>query len=204
MLALDTAYDPDPYTDEDDAALLRRLRDGELGAFDELVERTGGRMLAIARSMLGHDEDARDAVQDAYLCAFRSIDRFDGRSLLSTWLHRITVNACLMRLRTRRRRPDACWRRRGLPKSATGWPSSEDSAGAAWPDPSVFLQRRELVALLRRQIDELPREFREVLMLRDVHQLDTIAAADALKLSVPGVKTRLHRARRALRSGLDD
>lgn len=159
-------------------------------------------MLAVARSMLGHDEDADDAVQDAYLSAFRSLDRFDGRSRLSTWLHRITVNACLMRLRSQRRRPDGSWRRRQC--SDPDLHTTRDVASAHRPDPSVHLQRRELCALVQTRIDELPGEHREVLYLRDVLQLDTSAAADALNISVPGVKTRLHRARRALKSRLEN
>jgi hypothetical protein len=91
---------------EPDARLIERLRAGDNAAYEELINLTGGRLLAVARRMLGREEDAQDAVQDVFLSAFKSLDRFDGRSLLTTSLHRICVNACLMKLRSRRRRPE--------------------------------------------------------------------------------------------------
>ena len=98
------ASSPNPVSD--DLRLRERLLAGEEGAYEELVRRYGGRMLAVARRFLPVEEDARDAVQDAFLSAFRSIDRFEGHAQLSTWLHRIVVNASLMKLRTRRRHPE--------------------------------------------------------------------------------------------------
>ena len=95
-----------PEARERDRALLERLRAGEDDAFRELVEANTGPMLAVARRFLRNEDDARDAVQDAFLSAFRALERFEGDALLSTWLHRITINACLMKLRTRRRRPE--------------------------------------------------------------------------------------------------
>ena len=85
---------------------LARLRAGDEAAYDALVREYGSRMLAVARRMLRSEEDAADAVQDAFVSAFAAIDRFRGGSSLYTWLHRIVVNACLMRLRTRGRRSD--------------------------------------------------------------------------------------------------
>ena len=85
----------------DEAAMLARLRSKDEAAFDELVDAAAGRMLAVARKMMPTEADAEDAVQDAFLSAFKSLDRFDGRSKLTTWLHQITVNACLMKLRSR-------------------------------------------------------------------------------------------------------
>ena len=96
----------DPEARARDKALLERLRAGEDAAFRELVEANTGPMLAVARRFMRNEDDARDAVQDAFLSGFRALERFAGDSLLSTWLHRITINACLMKLRTRRRRPE--------------------------------------------------------------------------------------------------
>ncbi|HTF32220.1 MAG TPA: sigma-70 family RNA polymerase sigma factor [Myxococcota bacterium] len=90
-----------------DAALLARLRSGESAAFEELVRDHGARLLGVAKRLLRHDEDARDAVQDAFFSAFRGLEKFEGEARLSTWLHRIVVNAALMKLRTRRRKPEA-------------------------------------------------------------------------------------------------
>ena len=93
--------EPEPSTREE--PLLLRLRAGEEAAFADLVRENAGRLLAVARRMLGSEDDSRDALQEAFLQAFRGIDRFQGDARLSTWLHRILVNACLMRLRARGR-----------------------------------------------------------------------------------------------------
>ena len=87
-----------------DAALVDQLRAGDRQALETLVRRYGGRMLATARRLVGTDDDARDVVQEAFIAAFRAIDTFAGTARLSTWLHRIVINAALMRLRSRRRR----------------------------------------------------------------------------------------------------
>ncbi len=97
---------PPPASAVDEKPLLERLRRRQDAAYEELVRVYGGRMLAVARRFLRSEEDARDAVQDAFLSAFRSIDAFEGNSRISTWLHRIVVNASLMKLRTRRRKPE--------------------------------------------------------------------------------------------------
>src|SRR4029077_4578014 len=87
----------------DDVALLERIRAGDEGACEALVRQHGGRMLAVARRFLRTEEDSADAVQDAFLSAFRSLDGFEGNSALGTWLHRIVVNVCLTRLRAQSR-----------------------------------------------------------------------------------------------------
>jgi len=192
---------PESDSAEFEARLLTRLRAGEDAAFDELVRFAGGRMLAVARRMLGREEDAQDAVQDAFLSAFKSLDRFDGRSQLTTWLHRITVNACLMKLRSQRRRPEKAIED-FLPeyledghqrKSSTPWK----------PLASGGIEIEETRALVRSKIEELPEQFRLVLILRDIEELDTEEAATVLGITPNAVKTRLHRARQALRGLLD-
>src|SRR5215217_2188035 len=99
MINLQTCADGGPAPVHD--PLVARLKAGDADAYEELVRLHGGRMLAVARRFLRDDEAARDAVQDAFLSAFRGIGRFDGHAQVSTWLHRIVVNAALMRLRTR-------------------------------------------------------------------------------------------------------
>jgi RNA polymerase sigma-70 factor (ECF subfamily) len=86
--------------------LLVALRSGDDRAFERLVIEQGGRLLAVARRLLRNDDDARDCVQEAFLQAFRALPRFEGHSRLSTWLHRIVVNAALMKMRSRRARPE--------------------------------------------------------------------------------------------------
>ena len=180
-----------------ESGLVARLRAGDDAAYEELVRREGGRMLTLARRMMGREEDAQDAVQDAFLSAFRSLDRFDGRSALATWLYRITANACLMRLRTQRRRPEKriddllpTYLEDGHQRNPTR-PWKPGGAGG--------IEESERRALVRSKIDELPEPYREVLLVRHMEELDTEAAAEVLGLTPAAVKTRLHRARQALR-----
>ena len=90
----------------DEAALLARLQAGDADAFEACVRTYGGQLLAVARRILHNEEDARDAVQDAFLSAFKEIGRFQERARLGTWLHRIAINAALCRLRSRLRHPE--------------------------------------------------------------------------------------------------
>ena len=91
---------------DDELKLLARLRANEESAFEELVRTFSPRLMAVARRIVGNDEDTRDVIQEAFLSAFRSLDRFAGEAKLSTWLHRIVINTALMKLRRRRRKPE--------------------------------------------------------------------------------------------------
>ena len=91
---------------DDEAELIAQLRAGDQAAFEHVVRTYGGRLLAVTRRIVGTEEDARDVVQDAFMNAFKSLDKFEGNAKLSTWLHRIAVNAALMKLRTRKRKPE--------------------------------------------------------------------------------------------------
>lgn len=181
--------------------LLDRLRAGEDTAFDELVRAAGGRMLAVARRMMHREDDAHDAVQDAFLSAFKSLDRFDGRSQLTTWLHRITINACLMKLRSQRRRPARAIEDL-LPAFVEDGHQLKSSL--SWkPAPDSGIESLETRDLVRSKIAELPEQYRVVLVLRDIEELTTEEAAEALGMTENAVKTRLHRARQALRTLLE-
>lgn len=183
---------------DDEATLIAQLRAGDEAAYERVVRLYGGRLLAVARRILGSDEDARDIVQDAFLNAFRSLDRFEGNAKLSTWLHRIAVNAALMKLRTRKRKPEQ--------PIDTFLPSFLDDGHheerfQSWEEPvDKALERAETRELVRQQIDALPESYRTVLVLRDIEGLDTEETANMLGLSVNATKIRLHRARQALRT----
>jgi len=181
----------------DDKALLARLRSGEPQAFEELVRQETGKLLAVARRILPTEEDARDAVQDAFMFAFRSLARFEGQARLSTWLHRIVVNASLMRLRTRKRKREESLEPL-LPSFQTDGHFVERFA--TWDDPLTKLETAETRALVRQLIDELPDGYRTVLLLRDIEGLDTEETAKLLETTPNAVKVRLHRARQALRT----
>lgn len=192
-----------------EAALVRSLRAGDAAAYERVVRELGGRLYATALRMLGNEDDARDAVQDAFLSAFKSIARFDEQSTLSTWLHRIVINSSLMKLRTRRRKPavsiDAM-----LPALREGEqaPSAAGNAPGSlrpWLSPAGAdaIDQAELRTRLRDEIQQLPDDYRTVVMLRDIEELDTAETAAVLDISESAVKTRLHRARQLLRERLD-
>ncbi|MEM7228920.1 MAG: sigma-70 family RNA polymerase sigma factor [Planctomycetota bacterium] len=188
------------FADQD--ALLEGLRAEDDDAATHFVSTHSGRMLSTARRILGDEHDAHDAVQDAFISAFRAINDFDGRSQLGTWLHRIVVNAALGRLRKRKRtnerriedlqpRFDDTGKR---VVSLESWTPGEES--------KIAVDERQQA--VRRALDELPPDFREIVILRDVIGMDTATTAQQLDISEPAVKTRLHRARLALRELLQE
>jgi RNA polymerase sigma-70 factor (ECF subfamily) len=135
-------------------------------------------------------------VQAAYLSAFRSLPQFEGACLLSTWLHRIVVNTALMKLRTRRRKPEE--------SIEPLLPAFQDDGHhveqfAEWGAPAdVLLERQETRATVRACIKQLPDNYREVLLLRDIEELPTQEVARMMNMTPTAVKVRLHRARQAL------
>jgi RNA polymerase sigma-70 factor, ECF subfamily len=183
---------------DDEATLVAQLRAGDEAAFEQVVRKYGGRLLAVARRIVGSEEDARDVVQEGFMNAFKSLDRFEGNAKLSTWLHRIVVNAALMKLRTRKRKPEQ--------SIETMLPSFLDDGHheerfQSWDEPvDKLMERAENRRLVREQIDALPEGYRTVLVLRDIEGLDTEETANVLGLSVNATKIRLHRARQALRT----
>ncbi|MBK8267684.1 MAG: sigma-70 family RNA polymerase sigma factor [Planctomycetes bacterium] len=186
----------------DEPQLVARLQSGESDAFELMVRLYGGRMLMVARRLLFNEEDAREAVQEAMLSAFRGIGGFAGQSKLSTWLHRIAVNASLLKLRSQRRvqeRPIEGLLPRFLDDGHQERPAVE------WRETATdIVQSRESRELVRRRIAELPETYRTVLMLRDIEELDTRETAELLGIEENAVKVRLHRARQALRTLLDE
>lgn len=187
--------------DLDEAALLAGLRAGDDAAYEALLRAYSGRMLAVARRFLASEDDAREAVHEAFVSAFKAMDRFEGDSRISTWLHRIVVNACLMKLRTRRRKPEESIEDL-LPRFAQSGHLSAPAAG--WVAADALIEREETRSLVRDSIARLPDPYRTVLLLRDIEEFDTEQTAEALGLTKAAVKTRLHRARQALRQLLDE
>jgi RNA polymerase sigma-70 factor, ECF subfamily len=181
----------------DEQALLTRLRAGEPAAFEELVRAETGKLLSVARRILPTEDDARDAVQDAFMFAFRSLDGFAGQARLSTWLHRIVVNASLMRLRSKRRK-----REESLEPLLPSFQNDGHFVErfSTWDDPAKKIETAETKAIVRSLIDELPESYRTVLLLRDIEGLDTEETAKLLETTPNAVKVRLHRARQALRT----
>jgi len=182
-------------------ALLQALRRGDSRAYETLVRTSAPQLLAVVRRIVRDEEDARDAVQEAFVNAWKGLPRFTEGSRLSTWLHRIAVNAALMKLRSRRRHPEERIEDL-LPTFVEDGHQTRPSE--PWSDPAdLALDRKELQATVRQAIDRLPETYRLVLLLRDIEGLDTAETAEVLGVTENAVKLRLHRARQALRTLLD-
>lgn len=181
--------------------LVGRLRAGEDAAYEELVRGYGPRLMAVLRRFLKNDEDCQDALQDAFLSAFKAVERFQGESALGTWLHRIAVNCALMKLRSRQRRPERPIED-FLPRFLED--GHRENVGQSWAvTTDTAVADRETRELVRQSIDQLPESYRTILLLRDIEGRSTEETAEMLELTSANVKTRLHRARQALRELLD-
>lgn len=185
----------------EDPQLLAALQAGDVAAFERVVREHGGGLLGVARRLLRNEDEAREALQDAMVSAFRSHAQFEGTSRVSTWLHRIVVNCCLMRLRKRKAQAEV---------SIEEWLPAFQPDGhhktmfADWsPAADALIEEQELRAHVRQSIDRLPDSYRSVLLLRDIDGLAIDDVAAALGITANAVKIRLHRARQALRTMLD-
>lgn len=191
--------EPDSYPTEAD--LVAGLRACDPPAYEETVRRYGGRLLQTARRLLGCEEDARDCVQEAFAKAFSSVMGFEQRASLGTWLYRIAVNQCLMKLRQRRRGPEV-----SLDQLMPEFNETGCRFEPLWQfDHSVeeLLARDHVRRTVREAIESLPDTARNVLLLRDIEELSTDEAAAILDISPGAVKVRLHRARAALKKLLE-
>ncbi len=179
----------------DDAALLAALRVNDAAAYEELVRRYGPALLGVARRLVRHEQDAQDAVQEGLLSAFRALSTFRGESRLSTWLHRIVVNAALMQMRRRRRHPEEPIE----PLLPTFTSDGHHTTGVtAWHTSETMLATAEARAAMRVAIDELPESYRTVLVLRDIEEYTTQEVSTFMGITTIAIKVRLHRARQAL------
>ncbi|WP_232248061.1 RNA polymerase sigma factor SigM [Streptacidiphilus rugosus] len=176
----------------EDAELLRRHLEGDPDAFGELVRRHRDRLWAVAVRTLGDREEAADAVQDAMISAFRSAHTFQGRSAVTTWLHRIVVNACLDRARR------AATRRVRLVEDE----SALEKAAGHDEGADVSVERGELRRELSEALSTLPQEQRAALVLVDMQGYPVAEAAEVLGVPVGTVKSRCARARAKLLSHL--
>ncbi len=186
----------------DEVALVAALKAGNSDAYEAVMRQYGGLLLAVATRILGNESDAQDAVQDGLINAFRAIDRFEGQSKFSTWLYRIVVNAALKGLRKRARRP-AVSLDELLPSFHPD--GHRENLRSTWsPLGDDDLTREETRQMLREKILTLPEDARNVILLRDIEGLDTAQTAVVLDIEPGAVRTRLHRARQALRTLLEE
>ena len=193
---------PVPRVDAD-AELVEALRREEPDAADRLVERYGDRVYRLAMRITGLNEDAEEAAQDALWTAARKIQMFKGESAFGSWIYRITANAAYQKLRTRRQKSAEIAMDDVLP--------SLDGDGRHFEPMDDWSNRvdeqalqGELRDVLQRAIDGLPADYRTALVLHDVEGLSNPDIAEALNISLPAVKSRVHRSRLFVRKQLAD
>jgi RNA polymerase sigma-70 factor (ECF subfamily) len=183
-----------------DTLLASRTATGDEEAFESLMRRFNQRLFRVARSILKNDADAEDALQDAYLQAYRRMADFRGDAQLSTWLTRIVINQSLMRLRADRR--DRVLLSFDQEQGEDSRDLVEAVADERVESPTDATFRAEIRRLLEHHIDALPRAMRTVLVMRDVEDMSVQETADSLGIPAATVRTRLFRARAMLRDML--
>jgi RNA polymerase sigma-70 factor, ECF subfamily len=183
---------------DDDSDLAQRIGRGDHAAFERLMRRHNSKLFRVARAILRDDADAEDALQEAYLDAFRHIREFRGAARLSTWLTRIVVNHALMRRRKQARDRAVV----AFGEERWGAHQEGDVADEASESPASSILREEVRKVLERKIDELPLAFRTVFVMRDVEDMTVQETAECLSIPPATVRTRLFRARTLLREAL--
>ncbi len=183
-----------------DEALVAGLVAKADGAVEAFVDNHGGRIHGLALRMMGNPADAQEVTQDALLTIINKIGSFERRSAFASWIYRITANAALMRLRKRKRQPAE------LPLEALQDPMGESSRILQdWRRiPSNEMLSAELRAMVERAAQDLPDEHRVVLLMKDIEDQTLEEIGAALELTLPAVKSRLHRARMAVRKAVTD
>ena len=189
----------------EDRELVSRAQQGDGAAFATLVARHQRQLYRLALRMTGSEADAQEVLQEAFLNAYQKLPNFRGEAQFSSWLYRIAANSALMRLRRKRRAPDALQDQplemQGPKFSVEGFlePQNDWSQRA-----DTQMMDRELGQAIDQAVGALPEDYRTVFLLKDVDGLSNEEIASALDLTVPAVKSRLHRARLALREKLGD
>lgn len=179
-----------------DAQLVGRIVDGDPACFELLMRRHNRGLFRIARAIVADQAEAEDVLQNSYLRAYSNLHRFEGRSALRTWLVRIVVNEARARLRKRHRDLVLVDDQDVLATQA------EQRRGSAPEVPEQTASRHQIRTLLEREIDALPDKHRSVFVLRDVEGQSTEETAEQLRISIPNVRVRLHRARAILRENI--
>ncbi len=189
-----------PEDGGDEHTLVQRVAAGDRTAFELLMRRHNRRLFRLARAMLRDDAEAEDALQEAYLSAYRAIGDFRGEAALATWLSRLVLNECLGRLRREARREKV------IPMVRSSNDDETELDAPAPPDagaPERAAMRAEMRALIEKQLDQLPRALRLVFVMREVEDMGVEETARCLDIPEATVRTRHFRARCLLRRALE-
>jgi len=195
---------------DDESQLIKELSQGDPSAFEYVIREYGGYLLSVARRYLNDPDDAQDAVQESYLQLFKSVSRFRGDSSLKSWLHRITVNNALMKIR-KDMKLNAIFS-----EDLFDFDNADqfDTNGKRLENPQALVNlgksadevysNAELRSTVQQHIESLPAAYRNILLLRDIEGYSTQETADLLEISTASAKTGLHRARNKLKALLED
>jgi RNA polymerase sigma-70 factor (ECF subfamily) len=196
LTALDLVNNTETLPDEE---VVRRILQGETALFGLIMRRYNQRLYRVARAIVGNDSEAEDVMQDAYVRAYEHLAQFAGRSQFSTWLTRIAIHEALARSQRRKRTEQFQF---SVDESHAGIQNGEVNVAADALNPEEQFSVSELRGALEAAILSIPEQYRLVLMMREVEQLNTEETAAALELSEENVKVRLHRARAMVRKNL--
>ena len=178
-----------------DETIIERALTGDADAFGDLVRRWERRIFALSYGMLGREEDARDATQETFIAAFRNLRGFRGDAKVSSWLHRIAVNQCITR------------QRRAKVRGETALEDEQEKNAGSFATPSAFspsrvVEQREVPQAVRRAVNGLPVELRQVIVMKEFEELTFKEIADTLDLPLSTVKSRLYTALKQLQMRL--
>src|SRR5712691_1344760 len=178
-----------------DEQIVERALTGDAEAFGEIVQRWERRIFALALGMLGREEDARDATQETFLAAFRNLRAFRGEAKVSSWLHRIAVNQCITR------------QRRAKVRNESALETEEEKHASSFSAPIQYsparvAEGRETTVAVRRAVNSLPIDLRQVVVMKEFEELTFREIADALDLPLSTVKSRLYTALKQLQMRL--
>lgn len=165
-----------------DEIIVERALSGDADAFGEIVRRWERRIFALTYGILGREEDARDATQETFLAAFRNLRGFRGEAKVSSWLHRIAVNQCITRQRRAKVRNE----------SALEDSPATEFAGTVDESPARVVEGRQRTAAVRRALNGLPLELRQIVVMKEFEELTFREIAEALELPLSTVKSRLY------------
>ena len=180
-----------------DSEMVKGLRAGDNAAFAELLNRYTQKVHNLAIRITRNAEDAEEVLQDVFVTVFRKIDKFEGKSAFSSWLYRITANTAFMKLRKRKQQPASSIEEIQL-KLRESWTCERSDTS----DVNFICSKHELREELEKAIGKLSDEYRVIFILRDIDGLSNEEVSEILDLSVPAVKSRLHRSRLMLRKRL--
>jgi RNA polymerase sigma-70 factor (ECF subfamily) len=179
-----------------DTELVKLLKRGSTAAFEEVVRRYSARVYSMGYRMTRNTQDTEEVLQDTFVTVFRKINAFQGKSSLSSWIYRVSVNTALMKLRKRRSDKSSL-----LEDAIPNYRDSEAFSDNTFQQTTSNFSLREKI---QSAILELPLEYRAVFVLRDIDGLSTKEVCKILQVTGPAVKSRLHRARLVLRRQLKE